>query len=186
MSDSKAVDVAAYILTRGSRTAHDLQKLVYFAQAWSLAWDGRGLFDDRIEAWANGPVAPRLFREHRQHYTVHRVSGDPEMLSEHDQAVVDAVLDFYGAMGPAKLVELTHEDQPWIDARGDLPESAQSQRQITDQAMRRYYSAKQILGHDTPRKPAEAVVEASLGDAMAEAGEQMRTWRSTLDWLATR
>ncbi|SCX61261.1 Uncharacterized phage-associated protein, partial [Klenkia marina] len=139
MSDSKAVDVAAYILALGPRTAHDLQKLVYFAQAWSLAWDGRALFDDRIEAWPNGPVAPRLFREHRLQYTVHRVAGDPEALDEHDQAVVDAVVEFYGRMGPARLVELTHEDQPWLDARGDLPADAPSQRPITGQAMRRFY-----------------------------------------------
>jgi uncharacterized phage-associated protein len=54
-------DVAQYILEQqGQMTTWKLQKLVYYAQAWSLVWDERPLFDDRIEAWANGPVIRSL------------------------------------------------------------------------------------------------------------------------------
>lgn len=186
MSDSKVVDVAAYVLSRGARSAHDLQKLVYFAQAWSLAWDGHGLFEDRIEAWPRGPVAPRLFREHRQQFMVTQVDGDPTALSNQEKANIDAVLDFYGALGPVVLVEMTHQDQPWLEARGDLPDEAPSQRPITRQAMRRFYSAQQIMGAPAPKRPASRVVEAQLGQAMAEAERQMAKWRTTLDWLAAR
>ena len=53
-------DAAAYILEKqGAMTAMMLQKLVYYAQAWSLVWDQRPLFGNKIEAWANGPVCPR-------------------------------------------------------------------------------------------------------------------------------
>ena len=41
-------------------TAMKLQKLVSYAQACSLVWDDKPLFAERIEAWANGPVAPAL------------------------------------------------------------------------------------------------------------------------------
>ena len=59
------LDVAAYILERqGSMTTMKLQKLVYYCQAWSLVWDERPLFDESIEAWANGPVLSR--RDDRQ------------------------------------------------------------------------------------------------------------------------
>ena len=45
-----ALDVAAYILEkRGQMTAMKLQKLVYYAQAWSMVWDEEPLFADRIE-----------------------------------------------------------------------------------------------------------------------------------------
>lgn len=186
MSDSKVVDVAAYVLSRGARSAHDLQKLVYFAQAWSLAWDGRELFEDRIEAWPKGPVAPRLFREHRQQFMVNAVPGDPAALTDQEKANIDAVLDFYGALGPVTLVEMTHQDQPWLEARGDLGEGARSQRPITHQAMRRFYSAQQIMGEPGPKRPPSRVVEVSLDQAMAEADRQMSKWRSTLDWLAVR
>ncbi len=38
-----------------------LQKLLYYAQAWSLAMRDKPLFDDRIEAWPSGPVVPSVF-----------------------------------------------------------------------------------------------------------------------------
>lgn len=55
-----ALDIAKYILDRrGPMTAMKLQKLVYYARAWSLVWDEKPLFRSRIEAWANGPVSPQ-------------------------------------------------------------------------------------------------------------------------------
>ncbi|WP_307850044.1 MULTISPECIES: type II toxin-antitoxin system antitoxin SocA domain-containing protein [unclassified Saccharopolyspora] len=41
-------------------TAMKLQKLVYYSQAWHLVWDERPLFDEPVQAWANGPVVPDL------------------------------------------------------------------------------------------------------------------------------
>lgn len=42
-------DVSAYILeTKGPITAMKLQKLVYYAQAWSLVWDEAPIFDEKI------------------------------------------------------------------------------------------------------------------------------------------
>lgn len=52
-------DVAEYILEQhGEMTSMKLQKLVYYCQAWHLAWSDEPLFRESIEAWANGPVVP--------------------------------------------------------------------------------------------------------------------------------
>ena len=63
-------DVAAYILEHhGPMTAMKLQKLVFtYSQAWSLVWDEQALFPERIEAWANGPVVPALYDQHRRRF----------------------------------------------------------------------------------------------------------------------
>ncbi len=64
-------DVATYILKKTRPCTHmKLQKLLYYAQAWSLVWDEKQLFGDRIEAWANGPVVPRLFQQLKGKYAV--------------------------------------------------------------------------------------------------------------------
>ena len=39
-----------------------LELLLYYAQAWSLAWDGKPLFRARIVAAADGPRIPELRR----------------------------------------------------------------------------------------------------------------------------
>src|SRR5215208_5165628 len=105
-----AHDVAAYILQKmGEMTAMKLQKLVYYSQAWSLVWDERPLFRDRIEAWANGPVVPALYQHHRGRFQVRKWSqGDPDALSREAQETIDAVLDFYGNKSSQWLSDLTH------------------------------------------------------------------------------
>ena len=58
-------DVAKYILKKtGQIPSMKLQKLVYYCQAWSLAWDDVPLFDEDFQAWANDPVCPDLFDLH--------------------------------------------------------------------------------------------------------------------------
>lgn len=77
-------DVASYILRKqGPMTAMKLQKLVYYAQAWSLVWDERPIFKGRIEAWANGPVAPELYLWHRGEFQLKSCDkGNPKRLDK--------------------------------------------------------------------------------------------------------
>jgi uncharacterized phage-associated protein len=136
-----ALDVAAYILEKkGEMTAWKLQKLVYYSQAWSLVWDERPLFAGRIEAWANGPVCPDLYKVHAGKFMVKAVpGGDVEELDATARETIDAVLDFYGDWHPQKLSDLTHAEAPWREARGDLPAGARCQNEITHAAMAEYY-----------------------------------------------
>ena len=60
------VDVAAYILEcLGSVSTMKLQKLTFYSQAYYLVEHGTPLFPEEFEAWANGPVAPDLFKRHK-------------------------------------------------------------------------------------------------------------------------
>ena len=114
----RVVDVAAYILEKmGSITAWKLQKLCYYAQAWSLVWDDAPLFREKIEAWANGPVVPALYNRHRGQFYVDSVGGDPATLSPDQRETVDAVIRDYGGIPAAMLIALTHRERPWKAAR---------------------------------------------------------------------
>jgi uncharacterized phage-associated protein len=139
----QSIDVAEYVLKRfGAISAMKLQKLVYYCQAWSLVWDGRPLFDDEIEAWANGPVAPVLYRAHRGESLVHLVGGNAEEIAADAvaQETIASVLEFYGDKSSQWLSDLTHAERPWKDARGDLPPGAPGTRAINRDAMAAYYS----------------------------------------------
>jgi uncharacterized phage-associated protein len=139
----RAVDVAAYILTKQtSMTAMKLQKLVYYSQAWSLVWDERPLFAERIEAWANGPVVPELYNLHRGKFqvTAADLQGEPTRLDNLARETVDSVLASYGDKTSQWLSDLTHAEKPWLEARGNLSPSGRSNTQITDASMMEYYS----------------------------------------------
>lgn len=136
-------DVAAYILSKiGEVTTWKLQKLVYYAQAWSLVWDERAMFPERIEAWANGPVCPDLYKKHRGQFAVGSITGgDPSKLDDTARETVDAVLTYYGDKSAQWLSDLTHAEDPWRITRGDLPSRAASDSEITLEAMADYYGS---------------------------------------------
>jgi uncharacterized phage-associated protein len=135
-------DVAAYVLHRQGRiTAMKLQKLVYYAQAWSLVWEERPLFSERIEAWANGPVVPALYERHRGEFELERWPwGDAETLTGVEREVVDEVLDFYGPRTAQWLSDLTHRERPWIEARVGLGPGERGAREIGVASMMEYYA----------------------------------------------
>jgi uncharacterized phage-associated protein len=145
-----AHDVAAYILTKtGPLSAMKLQKLCYYSQAWSLVWDEQPLFDDRIEAWANGPVVRTLYAQHRGQFTIHNwPSGDPAQLSADQKATVDAVIDAYAKLTAQQLSDLTHSERPWIDARDGVPPTERSEAEIPPKSMQSFY-ASLIKRNDT-------------------------------------
>lgn len=136
-------DVAAYILQqRGTITAMKLQKLVYYAQAWSLVWDERPLFDARVEAWANGPVVPALYNLHKGQFKLSTLQrGDASKLRPRERETVDAVLAFYGDRSSQWLSELTHREAPWKDARHGLEAGDRGNREISLASMAEYYGS---------------------------------------------
>jgi len=134
-------DVATYILeTQGEMTAMKLQKLVYYSQAWHLVWDDEPLFREDIEAWANGPVAPKLYRAHRGRFNVRASKyGSSAKLTASQKGSIRAVLQFYGDKSGAWLSELTHREAPWRDARVGLAPGERGQQVIEKAALAEYY-----------------------------------------------
>ena len=139
----RVFDVAAYILEKmGSMSTMKLQKLVYYSQAWSLVWDEKPLFDENIEAWANGPVVRDLFYYHRGRYELETVEiGNPRLLDQEQQDTVDAVLDYYGNRTAQWLIDLTHLEDPWLQAREGLPPLERGNKVIPLDSMADYYSS---------------------------------------------
>lgn len=137
-------DVARYILEKyGSMSAMKLQKLVYYSQAWSLVWDDEPLFEEPIEAWANGPVVPALYEKHRGIFKVDpwRVGGDPSILTDTQRATIDTVCDVCYSLNAQQLSDMTHNEAPWRDAREGLRDGERGHKEITHEAMSEYYSS---------------------------------------------
>lgn len=138
-------DTAKYILNKTGRVSTmKLQKLCYYAQAWSIAWTEKPLFDERIEAWVNGPVCPDLFREHKGKFMVSAdeiAKGNADILLPDQKDTVDKVLEHYGSWEPYELREQTHSETPWQDARKGLKEDEIGNREITKDSMGMYYGS---------------------------------------------
>jgi len=140
-------DVAEFILNslNTSITTMKLQKLVYYCQAWSLAWDDKPLFDNDFEAWANGPVCRELFNGHKGLFVVEKGQFkkhlNNECFDKSETATINAVIEYYGDKEPHWLSELTHKEDPWKLARGNCSEFSYCDNVIAKTVMQNYYSS---------------------------------------------
>lgn len=135
---ASAIDVAGYILNkRGPMTTMKLQKLIYYSQVWSVVWDDDVLFEERLEAWDNGPVVRELWLATRGRFRIDAVPGAQlERVSLEQRETIDKVLEFYGDKDAQWLSDLTHMEAPWREAR----EVAQN-AEISLERISEYYSS---------------------------------------------
>lgn len=118
-------------------TQLQLQKLVYIAHGWTLAYSGQPLTASEPEAWDRGPVYPEL-RNKISHVgsspitgAVHENDGNPfAVLASEDRGpvisgnfdrienqIIDLVWGRYGHLHGFTLSDLTHEaGTPWHKA----------------------------------------------------------------------
>lgn len=135
-------DVSKYILNKSvTMTTMKLQKLVYYCQAWSLVWDEEPLFKEKIEAWANGPIVRDLFNQHRNMFKINSISkGSISKLTKDQRETIDGVLNYYGKKDSQWLSELTHNEDPWRNARTGLSPGERGNKEITHASMMEYYN----------------------------------------------
>ena len=109
----------SYHMKKMSLTPLKLQKLLYLAQGWSYVWDNKSLFEDEFEAWQYGPVNVAV-------YNYFKVYGRGEIPEEEgdgciwcddiSRETIEVVWNNYARCSAFDLVELTHSQDPWINA----------------------------------------------------------------------
>lgn len=133
-------DVATYILQKkGKLSTMKLQKLCYYAQAWSLVWDDEPLFEEEFHAWENGPVCRKLFDKTKGRFSVEAKDekGDISKITEKQKETIDKVLEHYGNHDAQWLSSLTHIEEPWKIARANITNGKSDI--ITKESMAMYY-----------------------------------------------
>lgn len=110
-------------------TMMQLQKLVYIAHGWWLAFSNTPLTKDSPEAWQYGPVYRSVYNSFRGSGSqpIRRRASDPitgllfsgEFSSDAD-GLLDQIVDSYGKMHAFQLSDITHqENTPWSKASSE-------------------------------------------------------------------
>ena len=91
-----------------------IQKLVYLAHGWHLAFLKTPLIREDIEAWRYGPVVPDLYRQFRdfRYSTIDKeapVPSDAQPLNSQAEALLAEVWLKYGNISGVELSVLSHE-----------------------------------------------------------------------------
>jgi uncharacterized phage-associated protein len=127
-----------------------LQKLLYYAQAWSLAVRGASLFPEKIQARRSGPVVRPV------QSALARVVGDGVVgpkdlasappLDEEESAFVRAVWEAYRPFSASSLSEATREEAPWRQAWGERAAADAGAETIPAEAIADYFSRRPVPG----------------------------------------
>ncbi|WP_181882372.1 Panacea domain-containing protein [Helicobacter didelphidarum] len=119
----RAYEVARYFLFLAEEndeliTKLKMQKLLYYAQAYSMYYLKTPLFDDKIHAWKLGPVVTNVYHtlEHDSNnillYSVLK-DFDTDMFSEEQKAIIRMCWKDYGKYTSSYLVSLTHNEESY-------------------------------------------------------------------------
>lgn len=121
----------------------ELQKHLYYVQGWAIARLGRPLFEEDFQAWKHGPVVPRIYRALCE-YNRHPIPTptDEPYLRQEDQAFIASVWEQYKSFTAAELVTMTHQESPWVEARGDTPLGGHSDATIGKGALEAFFRSQ--------------------------------------------
>lgn len=93
-----------------------LQKLLYYVQGLALSIFGKPAFNNKICAWNYGPVVNEIY----QKYKINQ--RDPistpkniKKISEGLECLIKIVIASYGKFEAGSLIDLTHDEEPWLN-----------------------------------------------------------------------
>ena len=144
MHDAK--HIANHYIDRANKddqplTHLQVQKLVYYAHAWMLAFFDEPMIHNDIEVWRHGPVVPAVYyclshnrgQPIREPIPIH--ASDDRDFTAKQEAVLNAVFNKYASRTGPELSALTHrKGTPWERAK------SKGEWYISDDSIRRYYS----------------------------------------------
>lgn len=144
-------------------TPMKLQKLIYYAHAWSLAIYNSPLINNEIQAWTYGPVIEDIYHEFKR-FGNSPISGrateleyidgqltfiTPEIDDNDQQAIslINEVWRIYGQLSPIQLSNLTHTpDSPWYEVAKQYSFDIPRNVTIPNELIQAMFKAKQEAG----------------------------------------
>lgn len=125
-----------------------LQKLLYFIQGIYSASYGRPIFMEDCRAWIHGPVYPEvydLFRDFKYNpiddARFALLGGTADALTDDEKKAIDLVVNTFGMYGGKVLERITHNEEPWKEARKGYGGSIPSSELLPKECIMKYYIA---------------------------------------------
>ena len=127
-----------------------LQKLLYYAQAWNLAINGKPLFAGKFQAWVHGPVNREIYNRFSGAKSLYSAVDQADMtegftldnISPDDRQHIDNVLEVYAPFSGSDLEAQTHSEDPWIRARGTCKPTERCENELDEAFMASYYKQR--------------------------------------------
>lgn len=152
-----SVVLANYILKHHGPMSHlKLQKLLFYCDAYCLAFFGEELVSDKFEAWVHGPVCRRVYNQMKGASVLYTDMSYSHLQGIDEDAVfnqlpidikdlITDVLDNLTQWTGIELERATHRELPWIEARVGFGEADKCHVEISKDTTRNFYRTQQGL-----------------------------------------
>ena len=155
------LDISRYIINYCNEKDYNLsnlklQKILYFIQAYYLSKTEakEPCFKERIVAWDFGPVVPIAYHEFKRFGSTNIprvttyieidendfwqskvVKYSDDVIKDCDKELINKLVDNFAKFSTTRLVQITHNQSPWIDAHRQG-----NNQEITVEAIRSYFN----------------------------------------------
>lgn len=149
-----SIVLSNYILKHYGPMSHlKLQKLLFYCDAYCLAYFNAELVTDLFEAWVHGPVSRKVYDSLKDKSVLYSdlafsetdgIDVDAEFgkLTQDQQDLLTAVLKDLSAWTGGELEAATHREFPWIEARGGYSEADKCCVPISKETTRKFYKSE--------------------------------------------
>lgn len=120
-----------------------LQKILYYAQGYHLAYYDKELFSEDFQAWAHGPANEDIYEKYKE-YGFNSIPSPVEEIPEIEDSKCDFLNDIWQTFGiydGKYLEEQTHKEKPWIEARKGYAPGEKCQVIIPKDSMKEFFKS---------------------------------------------
>lgn len=154
----KMILTISYIFERMQEvTPLALQKILYFIQGIYMVKFDKPLFKEDCMAWIHGPVYKEVYDLFKD-FKFNPIEDNRfvilkerfEELNEQEKMVIDLVINTFGKYSGKVLENITHNEEPWKNARNDYEPLQPSKEIISKEEIKNYFnSVAKSYGIDT-------------------------------------
>lgn len=151
LKEIDSIVMSNYILKQYGPMSHlKLQKLLFYCDAYHLAYFDKQLISDKFEAWVHGPVSRKIYRSLSDKSILYAdvsyskldgIDEDAEFskLASAQQEFLKSVLEDLHTWTGLQLEKATHNELPWLKAREGYGEADKCSVEIDKELTRTYY-----------------------------------------------
>lgn len=143
-----------YILKHYGPMSHlKLQKLIFYCDAYCLAYFDKELVTDQFEAWVHGPVSRKVYNSLKDKSILYSdliyskkegedVDVEFGKLTQDQQDLILSVLGDLSKWTGIELEAATHKEKPWLEARNGYSEADKCNELISKDTTRLFYKTE--------------------------------------------
>lgn len=155
VSQLQKIDVLVlsdYIIKHYGPMSHlKLQKLLFYCDAYHLAYFGTDLIPDKFEAWVHGPVCRKVYDSFKDKLVLYAdisycynegdvdVDAEFERLTSDQKSLLNDILSTLSTWTGLELERATHSEAPWRNARIGYGEADKCEVEISKSETELFY-----------------------------------------------